>query len=91
MRNSTFRFGASVGLIVVLLASYIGHTYAAQELLDSLAAERSEGVELRAELAMLRGRIAEAMAPRIIYQRAAQLGLEEGGSYAGTIYVGQEP
>lgn len=70
---------------------YIGHVYATQDLLDSLEPVRRENLQLHLEMDRLRGKLEEATGPAVIYRRAAQLGLQEGGPYNATIRVGAIP
>lgn len=88
---STFRFAAILSAIAGAVTLYIGHVYATQDLLNSLEPLRRDNLELHLELDRLRGKLEEVTGPAVIYHRATQLGLQEGGPYNATIRVGAIP
>ena len=88
---STLRFAAILAVIAGVVAIYIGHVYSTQDLLNGLEPVRRDNLALHLELNRLRGMLEEASGPAVIYRRAAELGLEEGGPYAATIRVGATP
>lgn len=88
---STLRFAAILSAIAGAVTIYIGHIYATQDLLNSLEPVRRDNLELHLELDRLRGKLEEVTGPSVIYRRAMQLGLQEGGPFNATIRVGATP
>ena len=81
------RFGLLLLLIVVVLAAYVGHVHATQNLLAEVQQERRDNLRLHLKLNRLKGEFDQATGPSVIYERATALGLEEDITYAPTIRV----
>ena len=84
-RVPTWRFAILVFAIAGALTLYIGHVYETQDLLDTLQSERRENLRLYLHYNSLLGQYNEATGPGVIYERAPDVGLEEGYEYAATI------
>ena len=84
-RVSTWKFAVLVFAIAGAMTIYIGHVYNSQDLLEELQAERRENLRLHLHHNGLLGQYNESIGPAVIYERAADAGLEEGFDYAATI------
>lgn len=84
-RLSTVRFGVIVLLAVVLFTLYVGHVYATQEALAFVQEERRENLRLHLRYNRVKGEFDRMTGPEVIYQRAKELGLEEGFAYGPAI------
>lgn len=82
---STVRFAGLLLLMAVAFTLYVGHVHATQALVVRLHEAQQDNQQLHLKLGRLRGEFDRAVGPRVIYERASALGLEEGVAYAPTI------
>ena len=84
---STARFALVVFLLASIFTLYITHVYATQDVLDELQALRRENLRLHLQHNTLTGAFDHVTGPSVVYQRAAEIGLEEGIVYGPTVTV----
>ena len=83
---STGRFALLLVGVVMVLALYVGHVHATQDLAADLQQVRKENHNLHLKLNRLKGDFDRATGPAVIYRRARALGLEESIQYGPTIH-----
>ena len=83
---STGRFVLLLLAAVMVLALYVGHVHATQDLAAELQQVRKENLKLHLKLNRLKGDFDRATGPSVIYRRARALGLEESIDYGPMIY-----
>ena len=82
---STARLALVIVASALILALYVGHVLATQEVLADLEQERKTNLRLQLELNQLEGRFERLTAPDEIYRRALVLGLEEGTDFGPSV------
>ncbi|HEX7072044.1 MAG TPA: hypothetical protein VF190_14620 [Rhodothermales bacterium] len=84
---STARFGLLIVAIAVAFTLYVGHVHSTRQVLAEVTTLRQENLRLHLRYNRLKGDFDRATGPSLIYQRAGDLGLEEGIAYGPTIRV----
>ena len=78
-------------MLVLVVATaftlYVGHVHDMQELLANLQREQRENLRLHLKYNRLKGEFDRATGPAIIYERAREMGLQEGIEYGPTIVI----
>ena len=86
---STVRFALLVLAVAAAFTLYIGHVHATQDLMVALQQAQRENLRLHLQHNRLKGAFDQATGPRVIYDRARAMGLEEGITYGPTIHVAE--
>lgn len=84
-RVSTLRFAILVLLAATLFTLYVGHVHATQDLLADVQQMRRENLNLHLKYNRVKGEYDRMIGPQVIYERARELGLEEGFAYGPSI------
>jgi len=84
---STLRFALLVLVVATAFTLYVGHVHDMQELLANLQREQRENLRLHLKYNRLKGEFDRATGPAIIYERAREMGLQEGIEYGPTIVI----
>ncbi len=84
---STARFAGLLVVVAAVLAFYVGHVHATQDLLVQVQQARQENQRLHLKHNRLRGAFDRATGPSVIYERAPALGLEEHLPQGPTIII----
>lgn len=87
---STGRFAALLLLFAVAFTAYVGHVHATQDLYERVEAERQENQRLHLKADRLQGELNRATGPRVVHERARELGFQENLSFGPTIHVETE-
>jgi hypothetical protein len=82
---STVQFALLLLFVAASITLYVGHVNATQEVLSEMQQARKENLRLHLKLNRLRGDFDRATGPAVVYQRAKEIGLEEGIAYGPTI------
>ncbi len=90
-RIPTLYFGMVIFFIAGVLTIYIGHIHRTQDLLGEISIQRRENVRLHLQHNRLVADFNASIGPSVIYERGADLGLQRGHEFAGTIQVTPEP
>lgn len=84
---STLRFGLLMLVVAALFTAYVGHVHATQEVLAEVQQERRENLRLHLKYNRVKGEFDRMTGPSVIYERARQIGLQEGYSYGPSILI----
>lgn len=82
---STVQFALLLLFVAASITLYVGHVHATQEVLSEMQQAKKENLRLHLKLNRLRGDFDRATGPAVVYQRAKEIGLEEGIAYGPTI------
>ncbi|HMB90521.1 MAG TPA: hypothetical protein VKP65_06720 [Rhodothermales bacterium] len=82
---STVQFALLLLFVAVSITLYVGHVQATQEVLSEMQQARKENLRLHLKLNRLKGDFDRTTGPAVVYQRAKEIGLEEGIAYGPTI------
>lgn len=82
---STVQFALLLLFVAISITLYVGHVQATQQVLSEMQQARKENLRLHLKLNRLRGDFDRATGPAVVYQRAKEIGLEEGIAYGPTI------
>ena len=82
---STLKFALVVMLLAAAFTAYVGHVQATQQLLEDLQEARAENQSLHLQHNRLNGEFDRRTGPRVIHERARELGLQETVRYGATL------
>jgi hypothetical protein len=82
---STVQFALLLLFVAISITLYVGHVNATQDVLSEMQQARKENLRLHLKLNRLKGDFDRATGPAVVYQRAKEIGLEEGIAYGPTI------
>lgn len=84
-RFSTLRFALLLFALATAFSLYIGHVQSTQVVLAELQKAERDNLRLHLKYNRLKGEFDRATGPSRVYERARQIGLEEGIAYGPTI------
>lgn len=84
---TTLRFGLLMLAVAALFTAYVGHVHATQEVLAEVQQERRENLRLHLKYNRVKGEYDRMTGPSVIYERARQIGLQEGYTYGPSIRI----
>ena len=82
---STLKFALVVILLAAASTAYVGHVQATQQLLEAVQEARAENQSLHLQHNRLNGEFDRRTGPRVIHERARELGLQETVRYGATL------
>ena len=82
---STARVGLIIFVSALLLGTYVSHVFATQDTLTHLEQVQRDNLRLQLEYNQKKANFDRRISPTEIYQRAQELGLQEGTSFGQSI------